>query len=80
MWITNHHVKGQTTVFGIVQKRPEVHILADLRSFRLRKIILLQIKIRRSTAVGQNAFGVVGCRCVMQHLTLQSIFTYQILL
>ena len=36
----------------LYKKRPEVRVLADLRSFRLRKTILLQIKIRRSTAVG----------------------------
>ena len=36
----------------LYKKRPEVCILADLRSFCLRKNILLQIKIRRSTAVG----------------------------
>ena len=36
----------------LYKKRPEVRVLADLRSFRLCKNILLQIKIRRSTAVG----------------------------
>ena len=35
----------------LYKKRLEVRVLADLRSFRLRKTILLQIKIRRSTAV-----------------------------
>ena len=43
--------RGFFTACGFVKKRPEAPILADLRSFRLRKIILLQIKIRRSTAV-----------------------------
>ena len=32
-----NQVKGQTIVYGIVQKRPEVRISPDLRSFRLRK-------------------------------------------
>ena len=35
----------------LYKKRPGVRVLADLRSFRLCKNILLQIKIRRSTAV-----------------------------
>ena len=35
----------------LYKKRLEVRVLADLRSFRLRKTILLQIKIRRSTAI-----------------------------
>ena len=46
----------------LYKKRLEVRVLADLRSFLLRKNILLQIKIRRSTAVGGtvNSFAQIS--------------------
>ena len=59
----SHRVKGQITACGFVQKRPEVSILTDLRSFRLRKAPLsafalspiLQYNATFYTAVPQPA-------------------------
>ena len=60
----------------LYKKRLEVRVLADLRSFRLRKNILLQIKIRRSTAVGRTPLVLVGVGALV---TLSLIVLFEIL-